>query len=99
MVPRLRVRKDWYQGLQADPIDHSHLDVGQAPDAQEAFDAAAIIRVGFCIVEAFFPIFLLCLFFLAFAVFLGGGGAGAMKLLLWNFRVFIGFFHLYYLVF
>lgn len=35
VVPRLRVRKDWYKGLDPDPIDHSHPDVGIRPDAQD----------------------------------------------------------------
>lgn len=39
VVPRLKVHRDWYQGLAADFIDHSHPDVGGAPDAQEAANA------------------------------------------------------------
>lgn len=35
MVPRLRVRKDWYKGLDDDPIDHTHPDIGLRPDAQD----------------------------------------------------------------
>lgn len=35
VVPRLRVRKDWYKGLDDDPIDHTHPDVGIRPDAQD----------------------------------------------------------------
>ena len=35
VVPRLTVRKDWYKGLDPDPIDHSHPDVGIRPDAQD----------------------------------------------------------------
>jgi hypothetical protein len=35
VVPRLRVRKDWYKGLDDDPIDHTHPDVGFRPDAQD----------------------------------------------------------------
>lgn len=27
-VPKLRVRRDWYKGLAADHVDHSHPDVG-----------------------------------------------------------------------
>jgi hypothetical protein len=46
VVPRLRVRKDWHVGLNPDPVDHSHLDIGAAPDAQEVADAAAIARVS-----------------------------------------------------
>lgn len=34
-VPRLRVRKDWYQNLDPDPTDHSHPDLGVNPDAQD----------------------------------------------------------------
>ena len=33
-VPRLKVRRDWFKGLKADPIDHSHPDVGNQPDAE-----------------------------------------------------------------
>lgn len=29
-VPKLRVRRDWYKGLAADPVDHSHPDVGDS---------------------------------------------------------------------
>lgn len=28
IVPRLRVRRDWFKGLNPDPVDHSHPDVG-----------------------------------------------------------------------
>ncbi|KAK9817910.1 hypothetical protein WJX72_004192 [[Myrmecia] bisecta] len=28
LVPRLQVRKDWFKGLNPDPIDHSHPDIG-----------------------------------------------------------------------
>ena len=34
-VPRLRVRRDWYQSLAPDPTDHSHPDIGVFPDAQD----------------------------------------------------------------
>ena len=32
VVPHLRVRRDWYKGLDPDPIDHSHPDVGADAD-------------------------------------------------------------------
>ncbi len=35
IVPRLRVRKDWYQNLDPDPTDHTHPDLGINPDAQD----------------------------------------------------------------
>ena len=35
IIPRLRVRKDWYQSLAPDPTDHSHPDIGVFPDAQD----------------------------------------------------------------
>ena len=35
IVPRLRIRKDWYQKLAPDPTDHSHPDLGTNPDAQD----------------------------------------------------------------
>ena len=37
-VPPLKVRKDWYEGLDPDPIDHSHPDVGTRTDAQVTGD-------------------------------------------------------------
>ena len=27
-IPPLRVKKNWYVGLNPDPVDHSHMDVG-----------------------------------------------------------------------
>ena len=30
-VPRLKVRKFWYKGLNPDPNDHSHPDLGDGP--------------------------------------------------------------------
>ncbi len=41
VVPRLRVRKDWYKGLDDDPTDHSHPDVGIRPDAQDGSTGSA----------------------------------------------------------
>ncbi|CAL8462321.1 g1854 [Coccomyxa elongata] len=46
VVPRLRVRKDWYKGLDPDPIDHSHPDVGIRPDAQDGSTVAANLTAG-----------------------------------------------------
>ncbi len=40
-VERLKVRRDWYKGLAADPIDHSHPDVGDGDEPP-----AAARRVG-----------------------------------------------------
>lgn len=41
-IPRLRVKKHWYVGLNPDPIDHSHPDVGKADAAaQDLLDHAA----------------------------------------------------------
>lgn len=37
VIPRLRVRKRWYEGLNDDPIDHSHPDAGGMADAQYGF--------------------------------------------------------------
>ncbi|KAL3137120.1 hypothetical protein ABBQ32_006695 [Trebouxia sp. C0010 RCD-2024] len=37
-VPPLKVRKDWFEGLNPDPIDHSHPDVGTKADAQVGED-------------------------------------------------------------
>ncbi len=34
-VPRLRVRRDWFRGLAADPVDHSNPDIGDT-DAETA---------------------------------------------------------------
>jgi hypothetical protein len=41
VIPRLRVRKDWFKGLNNDPIDHSHPDIGIHPDAQDGPTGAA----------------------------------------------------------
>lgn len=35
VVPRLRVRKNWFEGLADEPIDTTHPDVGANPDAQD----------------------------------------------------------------
>ena len=35
-VPRRKVRKDWYVGLNPDPVDHSHPDVHDSSIAKEA---------------------------------------------------------------
>jgi hypothetical protein len=40
-IPRLRVRKNWYVGLNPDPVDHSHPDIGKAEGAENPFDHAA----------------------------------------------------------
>lgn len=41
-IPRLRVKKNWYVGLNPDPIDHSHPDVGKADAAaHDLLDHAA----------------------------------------------------------
>ncbi|KAL0024039.1 hypothetical protein WJX77_011082 [Trebouxia sp. C0004] len=37
-VPPLKVRKDWFEGLNPDPTDHSHPDVGNIADAQALED-------------------------------------------------------------
>ena len=39
-VPRLRVRKDWHQGLADDPISHDRPDAGDKPDAELGFVGA-----------------------------------------------------------
>lgn len=54
VVPRLRVRKDWYKGLNDDPIDHTHPDIGVMPDAQDG-------GTGECLGEPLLFLFLLCL--------------------------------------
>lgn len=48
IVPRLRVRKDWYQNLAPDPTDHTHPDLGINPDAQDGTtgEAFPLCRVG-----------------------------------------------------
>ena len=35
-VGRLKVRRDWYQGLAADPVDHVHPDVGDEDKPRSA---------------------------------------------------------------
>ena len=47
-VPPLKVRKDWYEGLNPDPIDHSHPDVGTKTDAQVGEDGQVILPVLQC---------------------------------------------------
>ncbi len=44
-VERLKVRRDWYKGLAADPIDHSHPDVG---DGDEPPSAARRVGLQAC---------------------------------------------------
>lgn len=40
-IPRLHVRKNWYVGLNPDPVDHSHPDIGKAEGAENPFQHAA----------------------------------------------------------
>jgi hypothetical protein len=35
VLPRLKVRKGWWEGLGEQPIDTSHPDIGSRPDAQD----------------------------------------------------------------
>ena len=44
-VPPLKVRKDWYEGLNPDPIDHSHPDVGNNVDVEATDDAQVRLPV------------------------------------------------------
>lgn len=39
VVPRLRIRRDWFKGLAADPVDHSNPDIGDV-------DPKAKLEVG-----------------------------------------------------
>lgn len=39
-MPRLRVRKNWYVGLNPDPVDHSHPDVGNGLGADNPYEKA-----------------------------------------------------------
>lgn len=41
-VPRLRVHKDWFVGLAEDFIDHSHPDVGAAPNTDLPLNAQVL---------------------------------------------------------
>ena len=43
-VPRRRVRKDWYVGLNPDPVDRSHPDVKDDQLVQEAADMKLFSR-------------------------------------------------------
>ncbi len=45
VVPKLRVHKDWFRGLMADFIDHSHPDIGTLADAQDLADTADITEM------------------------------------------------------
>lgn len=49
-LPPLRVRRDWYVGINPDPVDHSHPDVGAADE----FEARAAAERGGDAVDAFF---------------------------------------------
>jgi hypothetical protein len=40
-IPRLRVKRDWYKGLNPDPVDHSHPDVGAGGDDSGLGERAA----------------------------------------------------------
>lgn len=44
VVPRRRVRKDWYAGLDSDPVDRSHPDVHDDQIVQEATISKSISR-------------------------------------------------------
>lgn len=47
IVPRLRIRKDWYQNLAPDPTDHSHPDLGTNPDAQDGTRGEKSLQCGY----------------------------------------------------
>lgn len=45
-VPRLKVHKNWYVGLQTDPVDRSHPDVHDETLIQEAADKKSMTRMN-----------------------------------------------------
>lgn len=44
VVPRRRVRKNWYEGLNPDPVDRSHPDVDDPQLVQEAAEMNFVSR-------------------------------------------------------
>ena len=46
------MRKDWYEGLAADPTDHSHPDAGNKADAQTGFVGEGRVRSRLCCAPA-----------------------------------------------
>lgn len=44
LVPRRRVRKDWYAGLDPDPVDRSHPDVHDEQLVQDSILAKSMSR-------------------------------------------------------
>ena len=45
-VPPLKVRKDWFEGLNPDPIDHNHPDVGNLADAEANGDDEVCVHLS-----------------------------------------------------
>ena len=45
VLPRLKVRKLWFEGLADEPIDTHHPDLGARPDAQDG----SLPQPGACI--------------------------------------------------
>lgn len=43
-IPRRKVRKDWYVGLDSDPVDRSHPDVHDEQLIQEAMESKLFSR-------------------------------------------------------
>lgn len=52
-VPRLKAKKDWYVGLNPEPVDHSHPDVHDDQLIQEAA-LHSIPRTSFCFIKVLY---------------------------------------------
>ena len=51
VVPRLKVHKDWWQGLAEDFINHDHPDVGGNTDAEVAAVLAQQAQAWLCVLQ------------------------------------------------
>lgn len=59
-VPRRKVRRNWYVGLNPDPVDRSHPDVHDDQLVQDATIKNSVSR-KFCCVTAQFIVVRLCM--------------------------------------
>lgn len=62
-VPRRRIKKNWYVGLDVDPVDRSHPDVRDDQLVSEAAERKSVSRKFFAKSDQFFT-FCCCLFYL-----------------------------------
>lgn len=54
VVPRRRVRKNWYEGLNLDPVDRSHPDVDDQQLVQEAAEMNSLRELLSLYVDSLF---------------------------------------------